>query len=299
MTSRPLYLLALALVSACVHRPRPTSHLFPEVTAMGHRGAAGLAPENTMAAFRTAAQLGVPFELDIRFAGSGELIVLHDDALDRVAWAPGLASERSLEELRALDCGSHYDASFAGERIPTLDEVLGEIHGDVVINVEAKSVKGTGNAVLADSLADLLEARGAVKQVVVSSFSPFFLAALRERNPEIARGQIYGTFKGSELKWYERVLLRNLAFNRRALPDILAVEHVMVDARFIRKMHRRGYKVFAWTVNERPEMERLLELGIDGIITDHPDTLLEVMKAQGLPIPAGHPPRASAEAPSS
>ncbi len=251
---------------------------------MGHRGAAGLAPENTMAAFRQAASLGVPFELDIRFAGSGELIVLHDDALERVAWTQGLASERSLGELQALD----------GEAIPTLDQVFAEIAGDVVINVEAKSVKGTDNDALADALADAVEARGVVDQIVVTSFSPFFLAALRKRNPDIARGQIYGTFKDSELRWYERVLLRNLAFNRRALPDILIVEHVMVDARFLRKMHRRGYKVFAWTVNDRGTMERLLGDGIDGIITDHPDLLLEVMRARGMPTPS---PRAIEPAP--
>ena len=246
-----------------------------------------------MAAFRKANALGVSFELDIRFAGSGELIVLHDDELERVAWSPGLASERSLTELKALDAGSHFDTAFAGEPIPTLDEVFAEIAGDVVINVEAKSIKGTDNAALANALADAVEARNAVDQIVVTSFSPFFLAALRERNPDIVRGQIYGTFKDSGLKWYERVLLRNLAFNRRALPDILSVEHVMVDARFLRKMHRRGYKVFAWTVNERPEMERLLGLGVDGIITDHPDLLLEVMRAQGMRTPATTPNAAS------
>lgn len=266
---------------------------------MGHRGAAGLAPENTMAAFRKAASLGVPFELDIRFAGSGELIVLHDDELRRVALAPGLASERSLDELRSLDAGSHFDRSFAGEPIPTLDQVFAEIAGDVVINVEAKSIKGTDNDALADALADAVEARGVTDQIVVTSFSPFFLAALRKRNPDIARGQIYGTFKDSDLKWYERVLLRNLAFNRRALPDILVVEHVMIDARFLRKMHRRGYRVFAWTVNERPEMERLLADGVDGIITDHPDLLIEVMSARGMPTPVATPTEASTSADSS
>ena len=131
-----LALAALSATAACVHRPRPTDHLFPEVTAMGHRGAAGLAPENTLAAFRTAKSLGVPFELDTSFAGSGELIVLHEDELDRIAMVPGRASELSLDYLRTLDFGAHFDRSFAGEPLPTLDEVFSEIAGEVVINVE-------------------------------------------------------------------------------------------------------------------------------------------------------------------
>ncbi|MCB9704840.1 MAG: glycerophosphodiester phosphodiesterase [Myxococcales bacterium] len=298
--------LALTLVAGCVHRPRPTDHLFPApLTAMGHRGASALAPENTMAAFREAAALGVPFELDTRFVGSGELIVLHDDDLERATGAPGKASERSLAELQRLDAGTHFDPAWAGEPIPTLDQVFAELGGKVVINVEVKSVKGTDNKVLAAAVARAIEARGLVDKVIVTSFSPFLLAALRAENPAIARGQLYGTFKDADLNGIEKALLRNLAFNRRALPDVLSVEHVMINARYLKKMHKRGYKVFAWTVNEVADMERLIDLGVDGIITDHPDQLIEVMRRRGLPVPKPaipRPPRpeqaeASADAP--
>ena len=290
-----LALAALSATAACVHRPRPTDHLFPEVTAMGHRGAAGLAPENTLAAFRTAKSLGVPFELDTSFAGSGELIVLHEDELDRIAMVPGRASELSLDYLRTLDFGAHFDRSFAGEPLPTLDEVFSEIAGEVVINVEVKAPKGTDTKTLAAAVVDMIEAHGLTDRVIITSFNPFLLAKIRAENPDIARGQLVGTFKDSDLRWYEKALLKRLAFNRRALPDVLSVEHVMIDRRFLKKMHRRGYKVFAWTVNEEEEMTRLLDLGIDGIITDHPDKLLAVMRARGMPTP---PAQAAQAAPS-
>ncbi|MEZ4380118.1 MAG: glycerophosphodiester phosphodiesterase family protein [Nannocystaceae bacterium] len=284
-----LALLAVSATAACAHHPRPTDHLFPEVTAMGHRGAAGLAPENTLTAFRKARSLGVAFELDTFIAGSGELIVLHDDELERLAMVPGRASELSLAYLRTLDFGAHFDRSFAGEPITTLDEVFAEIAGDVVINVEVKAPKGTDTTRLAAAVVATIEAHGLTDRVIITSFNPFLLGKIRAENPDIARGQLVATFADSDLRWYEKALLKRLAFNRRAVPDVLSVEHVMIDRRFLKKMHRRGYKVFAWTVNEAEEMDRLLELGVDGIITDFPDRLLEVMRARGLPTPAATP----------
>ncbi len=86
------------------------------------------------------------------------------------------------------------------------------------------------------------------------------------------------------------MLLRNLAFNRRALPDVLSVDEAMVDARYLRKMHRRGYRVFAWTVDDPARMRELIELGVDGIITDRPDRLLELRGDAGPPPPAPRAP---------
>ncbi|MEZ4451817.1 MAG: glycerophosphodiester phosphodiesterase family protein [Nannocystaceae bacterium] len=283
--SRSRALTLLLLAAACVHRPRPTEHLLPGFTPMGHRGAAGLAPENTMAAFRRADALGVGFELDTSFSGSGELIVVHEDELTRLTGAPGSASKLSLAALRERDFGGHFGPSFAGEKIPLLDEVLTAFGGRRVINIEVKSERGSDNKRLADAVADLLEARGLVDRVIVSSFSPFLLEALRARNPRIARGQIYGTFKDADLKWIEKALLRNLAFNRRAVPDVLAVEHVLATPKYVRRMHRRGYKVLVWTVNDPAVMGRLIDAGVDGIITDYPDRLIEVMRARGMPVP--------------
>lgn len=261
-----------------VHRPRSTEALFPaRVTAMGHRGAAGLAPENTMAAFRAAAALGVPFELDVRQAACGALIVFHDETLWRLTGASGRPEERSLAELRRLDAGAHFSGragGFAGEVIPSFDEVLAAFGDQVVMNVEIKAGRGVDPGPLAAAAVAAIRRHGLARSVLITSFNPFVLAAVRADAPELRRGQIVGSFAGAGLRWHERALLRSLALNHRALPDVLSVEHSLITARSLQTMQGRGYRVFAWTVNDAAEIERLVALGVDGIISDRPDLVL-------------------------
>ncbi len=270
--------LGSCLLAACVHDPRPTDDLFAGFTVQGHRGAAGLAPENTLAAFDSAAQLGVGFELDTQLSADGVLVVFHDDQLDRLTPASGPVHQRDADALTRLDAGSHFEATFAEQRIPTLAQVLDRYAERVVINIEIKAGKDADVERLAAAVVELLTARGLTRRVLVTSFSPFVLEAVRELDPEIRRGQIYSDFRGAKgLSPLERVMLRNLAFNRRARPDVLSVNHRMVDAPYLRRMHRRGYRVFAWTVNDPEDMKRLMALGVDGIITDRPDLLLDIV----------------------
>lgn len=261
-----------------VHRPRPTCDLFPKrVTVMGHRGAAGLAPENTMAAFRAAAALGVPFELDVRQARCGGLIVFHDETLARLTGASGRPEERSLAELRRLDAGAHFSGRswvFTGEVIPSFDEVLAAFGDQVAINVEIKAGRGVDPRPLTAAVVATIRRFGLARSVLITSFHPYVLAAARAHAPEIRRGQIFGSFAGAGLRWHERALLRSLAWNHRALPDVLSVEHSLITARSLKKMRGRGYRVFAWTVNDPAEIERLVALGVDGIISDRPDLVL-------------------------
>ena len=273
-------LLPLCLC-ACVHTPRPTDHLFAEFTVQGHRGAAGLAPENTLPAFHAAAALGVGFELDTQLSADGVAVVFHDDDLTRLTGTAGTVAATPWSVLRDLEAGRHFDPRFAGTAIPTLAEVL-ERHGHaVVINVEIKADRDADVNALADAVVEAIEREGLTTRVLVTSFSPFALEAVRARNPEIRRGQIYMNYgRDSGLRPLERLLLRKLAFNRRARPDVLSVHHPMVDADYLDRMHRRGYRVFAWTVNEPTRMRELLELGVDGIITDRPDVLLALTRGR-------------------
>ena len=263
-------LLLPSLLSGCAHSPRSTAHLFPDaVTVMGHRGARAVAPENTAAGFEVCVQLSVPFELDTTLCGSGELVVIHDDTLERTTTGSGLVAETPLSALSALDAGAFFSTEFAGEPIPTLDRAL-DFAEQVLVNIEVKAGPGTEAEPLAEAVVSLIESRGLVDRVIVTSFNPFVLEQIRRKNPEIYRGQIYGTFRGSELGFVSRILLKNLAFNRKAVPDLLMVESAMVSRRYIRKMHRRGYRVFTWTVNESDEVRRVVAAGVDGIITDDP-----------------------------
>ncbi len=185
------WVLTVALLTAgCVHRPRDTDMLFGDFTVQGHRGGAELAPENTMAAFDRAAALGVGFELDVMLSADGVPVVFHDDHLERLTDGQGRLEALDLEQLRGLDAGLHFDPEFAGERIPTLDEVLARHGHEVVINIEVKSSKGADNAALARAVVDVVHHRGLEDRVLITSFSPFLLAEIRALDPSILRGQI-------------------------------------------------------------------------------------------------------------
>ena len=178
-----------------------------------------------MAAVRRAVDLGVPFEIDVALCASGEVVVLHDDNLDRTTDGKGPVASASLEQLEQLDAGRSFSLDFAGERIPTLAQVL-DFATQVAVNIEIKSAKPrspTANAVV-----DVVEAAGAVDRVMVSSFDPFILEQVKLRSPSILRGQICGTMKNADLNPFEKFALRHLLLNGRAEPDLLMLEQVLI-----------------------------------------------------------------------
>lgn len=245
---------------------------------IAHRGGAALGPENTQAAFALAAEMGVGFELDVTLASTGEVIVLHDDSVDRTTNGTGLASELSLAELQALDAGSWYGAAFAGEPIPTLAEVLDRFGGQVPIDIEIKT--HPKRAELAAGVVAEVQRLGLEDQVIVTSFDPLMLEQVKLLDPSIPRGQLTASFKGAELNPVTKLVLKRMWLNGKSEPQVIAVEHSRVTRRFVRKQQRKGCQVWAWTVNDPEEMQRLLDLGVTGLITDRPDLGLEVLAAQ-------------------
>ena len=156
--------------------------LFPHAERpliFGHRGYASLAPENTMAAFALCATRGIfGIELDVHLCRSGELVVIHDHTVTRVANAPGRVEEMKLGELRELDVGNHAGSRYSGERIPLLQEVFDTFGDSIHYDIELK-MEGTRNTGLAAKTWDLIQATHLENVVLVSSFNPF---AIRQFN---------------------------------------------------------------------------------------------------------------------
>lgn len=251
----------------------------PQIIA--HRGGAELGPENTQATFALAAEMGVGFELDVTLASTGEVIVLHDDSVDRTTNGTGLASELSLQEIQELDAGSWYGADFAGEPIPTLGQVLDRFGGQVLIDIEIKTHPLREE--LAAGVVAEVQRLGLQDQVVVTSFDPMMLEQVKLLDPSIPRGQLTGTFKDDDLNPVTKLVLRRMWLNGKSEPHFVAVEHTRITKRFMRKQQRKGREVWAWTVNDPEEMKRLLDMGVSGLITDRPDVGLEVLKGQVQP----------------
>jgi glycerophosphoryl diester phosphodiesterase len=227
---------------------------------IAHRGASHGAPENTLAAFRLAADSGADaIELDARLSCDGAVVVVHDSTLERTTNGTGPVSERNLTELKSLDAGAEFGAAFAGEPIPLLDEVFEAVGQRVLINVELKDYEDMWDLRLAKAVVGLVRHHGLERRVLVSSFAPFGLRTVRRLAPEVPLALLLWP---DEKKWMEFAV-------RRLAPFEACHSHQrMTDSRTIAAEHARGRRVNVWTVNDEDRMRELLLLGADGLITD-------------------------------
>jgi glycerophosphoryl diester phosphodiesterase len=237
---------------------------------LAHRGASAHAPENTLAAFRLAAEMGADgIELDVHLAADGEVVVIHNDTVDNTTNGTGRVSQMLLADLQALDAGSWFDPHFAGERIPTLREVFEAVGHQLLINVEIKVEQGYHPMEQEAETVRLIEDGGMLDRVIVSSFSAASLRRVHKMNPRIPLGLLYARPEPGFWPLLVRWLYTPL--------DALHPHYDMVTPRYVEKARRRGQRIHAWTVYSMADMRRMRDLGVDGIITNHPDLLRGVL----------------------
>ncbi len=259
----PLYLLM-------PHSPRNTDELFgTEIATIAHRGASREAPENTLAAFRAARRHKAWIELDVMLCKTGEVLVIHDKTVDRTTDGTGLVADLRVQDIRRMDAGSWFAEEFTYQKVPTLSEVLAVIGPDTIIDIEMKTDDDKESLPKAVALA--IERARREDSVFVSSFDPFMLEQIRLENPDIVRGQLVGTYADSDLAWYEKRALQNLWFTGKAQPDLIIWEHSILTETVVERLHDAGYRVIAWTVNEPQDLQRMRDMGVDGLVTDHPE----------------------------
>lgn len=239
---------------------------------IAHRGFSGIAPENTMAAFRKAIDAGADmFELDVLLSKDGRVVVIHDDTLERTTDGEGPVSARTLEELRSLDAGSWFNPAFAGESIPTLEETLELAQDRILVNIEIKTEAVTDEAHrgIVDKTLELVRRLEMMDQIVISSFDPRALAHARALEPDVKTASLFNAELQEDLSPEE--VMAEVSSNGFNL-SCKQVHESIIEA-----CHRLGRPVAVYTVNEIPEMKRVLDLGVDAIFTDYPDRLLEVL----------------------
>ena len=239
----------------------------PGILAFAHRGGAGDAAENTLPAFARAADLGYRyFETDAHLTADGVVVAFHDDVLDRVTDGTGAIADLPWAEIAQARVG--------GQPIPRLDELL-ETFPDVRVNIDPKH-----DPVVAP-LADLLQRLGAVERVGIGSFSDRRLAEMRRRcGPRLCTS--LGPRGTARLK----AAARGVPIGRLPSPcvqvPVRSGRVVITDRRFVVAAHRRGLQVHVWTVDDPAEMERLIDLGVDGLMTDRLEVLKDVLVRRGL-----------------
>lgn len=222
---------------------------------IAHRGASGYAPEGTRAAFERAIAMGADaVETDVQLTADGQLVLFHDDMVDRTSDGQGPLADHTLAELRALDLGGWYGTEFAGERILTVEEALDEFATRTSLVLEIKDPR------TAIPLAKLLSAREIRDGITLRSFSWGALLDAKEVYAKLPYGIL-------TMSCGEDVIARSV---RRGFAQISA--HIdRLTARCVALGHDRGLDVFAWGLSRRDQVERLFEIGADGAGCNWPD----------------------------
>jgi len=239
----------------------------PGPVIIGHRGAAGLAPENTLAAFAAGLAAGADaVEMDVQFTADGYPVVLHDETLERMAGVRSRVRDYVESALRGFDIGFRHGPEFRGQRIPALDEVARLVPAGIEMHVEIKDYEPVREDHLRRMI-ETLDREGGLARVIFSSPHEETLTDLTRLAPGCRTALLL--FRG--------VKVPTDAARRAAYIGCSAVDPnaSLVDDELVDVCHRHNMKVFAFTVNERGTMRKLTQMGVDGVFTDYPDRLRE------------------------
>jgi glycerophosphoryl diester phosphodiesterase len=242
-----------------------------KVLIVAHRGSSGAAPENTLAAFRMAAALGADMiELDVRMSQDGELMVIHDRRLDRTTNGSGSVFRKRAVDLQALDAGSWFARRFTGERIPVLRDVFRLLPHRIGLNIEVKTDSDRQRSgLLAQELGRLIRKESHGRQVLVSSFDHRFLLKFHLLHPSVPTGALYLAVRDFGKK--------PSSIGRRTGAHTFVCSRAQVRKRFVTDAHTHRMLVAVYGVNRRSQLARMLELGVDAVITDHPGQMIRLL----------------------
>lgn len=236
--------------------------LLPKI--IGHRGACGHAPENTLASFELAAKLGATWiELDVKETKDGVLIIMHDDTLDRTSNGKGAVANAPLKHIQTLDAGSWYSEKFAKEKIPTLEESVTLFsHFNLGVNLEIKPCpnKETSTAV---AVANFIKEKwpSNIPKPLISSFSMESLLIAKNENPDLIIGAL---FEGLLPDNWEDLAKKVQAFS-------IHLDDEIVTPEMISQIKNKGYSVLVYTVNSKKRAEELFQMGVTSIFTNYPE----------------------------
>lgn len=239
---------------------------------IAHRGASAYYPENTMAAFKGAVELGAEMiELDVTLSKDGVPVIFHDVKLNRHSDGKGLVSDHTLEDLKSLDAGSWFHPKFSDQKIPTLEEVLDFASGNIALNIEIKpeavSNNLDGNTV--KKCLDLVHKHDMSDYVLFSSFDYRAAKQLKKLDPKMPAALLYHNRSYNKLP---HQLLQDYQ------ADAFNCSYRQLNKKWIADLQEHNIPSFIYTVNKEAKMRALLEAGVTGIFTDKPDVLAQIVK---------------------
>jgi glycerophosphoryl diester phosphodiesterase len=235
-----------------------------QIVVMGHRGASKVAPENTLQSFRKAIELKADFiEFDVLQSRDGELVVTHDENLSRLTGINRLVKEMTLKELKQLDFGN-------GEKIPTLSELIEVTKDHIKLNCEIK-VKG-----IAKKIIDLFRVKNIVDNSIVSSFLHDELLEFQLEEPNLKLASLEPTLGVTKFDWNIKKKMIDYCIDN----NLYAINPIvmLVDQQFVDYAHENEIKIFPWTVDTKISIKKLINFGVDGIITNDIETVRNLLE---------------------
>jgi glycerophosphoryl diester phosphodiesterase len=240
-----------------------------DTALIAHRGSSHLAPENTLASFKLGWQETTTCELDIQPTLDGKLLVIHDDSTKRTTGVDFKVAEHSLSELQQLDAGSFKGIPWKGEKLPSLEEVIAAMPVDKRLLIEIK----TGPEVVPE-LVQVIRASGKEKQLLIHSFVHAACVEARKALPHIPVYLLIASRPSLPTgAWSPSIDEAMLQVKESGLDGIGANDTALVDTSAIQKIHSAGLKLNIWTVDQVNEAQKLIDLGVDGLITNRPGWL--------------------------
>jgi glycerophosphoryl diester phosphodiesterase len=267
----------------------PSLHAVPlhkkDVLNIAHRGASAYAPEHTLTAYKLGEQMkGDYIEIDLQMTKDGHLIVMHDETVDRTTNGSGRVKDLTLDEIKALDAGSWFNEAYpqyakpeyAGLKVPTLEEVFKKFRKGSKYYIETKSPEVYPG--MEEKLLEILDRYGLThkeslkkQQVIVQSFSRESLLKVHRLNPDIPLVQLYGYEASANITDEELREVKEYAIG-------IGPNYQRIDRDVVNRAHQHGLDINPYTVNSKEDMRRLIDWGVDGIITNHPAWLHQVLR---------------------
>ena len=239
---------------------------------IAHRGASGSAPENTLASFNKAIEMGADVvELDVHLSSDNELIVIHDNTLDRTTTLKGNVKDHTLKEIKKADAGSWFGEKWKNEPVPTLDEVLFTVNGKAKVLIEIKDGSEVYPGIEKKTL-ECIKRNGAEGWCILQSFKDTAvnnLIAMKTTVPVYKL--VVGNVPALPL-YHDGKMHGGSAYQFKDVAGINP-NYRFARKRIVKKLHERGQQIYVWTVNDEKLMKKLLRWGVDGIITNYPEKL--------------------------
>ncbi|MBE3584148.1 MAG: DUF1080 domain-containing protein [Limnochordaceae bacterium] len=241
---------------------------------VAHRGASKEAPENTLAAFLRGIELNADLlECDVYLSADGVPVILHDSTVNRTTNGSGSITSLTLEQIKQFDAGSWKGAQFAGERIPTLEELLELAKEKAQVLIE---IKQAGQATMAATVAAIRKT-GMTNNVVIQSFNPESVKQASQLAPDIPRALLMNDPGIRDAAVAGAFIVKQVL---ESGANAVSIQYSTVTPELVRYLHSRGIAVFVWTVDDRYNLQRMITAGVDAIITNDPATAWQVIASQ-------------------